>query len=111
MKSKNKKGVVTTAPSIREVRGDLAVLSKEMFLKEYGCSSAQYNRMLEQFGTEELISFLRHLLKQLITNEIECEPAELKRLVIDSYNKRIIKLCLYEYEKNNLCVCNFLGFA
>lgn len=112
MRNKKNKGVrVKPTPSLQQLRGDLATMPKDMFLMEYGCSDKEYDNYMEQFGSENLAEFLYDLTEKIISNEIQVSPAEIKQLVIRQYQSRIIKLCVYEYEKRNFIVSPYVGYC
>lgn len=113
MTSKSKKGGRKRPPvSIGTLRADLAIMDKYMFIDIYKCTDKQYYKCLEQFGAEDLAMFLYGLVRKLLSGEIECEPVGLRNIVIENYQLRIIKLSLYEYEKNgDNAVCDCLGYC
>lgn len=111
MNNKKKKGAgLKSAPSLQQLRGDLACLPKEIFQKEYSCSDEEYAVYMEQFGVEELASYLYVLTEKILSNEIQC-PDQLKPLVINQYQLRIINLIVYEYEKSNFVVSHYIGYC
>lgn len=111
MRNKNNKGVrVTPTPSLQQLRGDLAVMPKEIFIQEYQCSDDKYNKYIEQFGAEELADFVYVLTEKILSNEIEV-PARIRSLVVRQYQSRIIKLHLHEYEKRNFIVSPSIGYC
>lgn len=109
-KKKKKKGA-TSAPSLQQLRGDLAVMPKEIFQREHNCSDEEYALYIEQFGSEELASYLYSLTEKIISNEIQVRPEEIRKLVIQQYQYRIINLIVYEYEKSNFVVSHYIGYC
>lgn len=97
-------------PSLQQLRGDLAVMPKEIFIQEYQCSDDKYNKYIEQFGAEELADFVYDLTEKILSNEIEV-PSRIRPLVVQQYQSRIIKLHLYEYEKRNFIVSHSIGYC
>lgn len=110
MRNKKKKGA-TSAPSLQQLRGDLAVMPKEIFQREHNCSDEEYDLYMEQFGSEELASYLYSLTEKIISNEIQVRPEEIRKLVIQQYQYRIINLIVYEYEKSNFVVSHYIGYC
>lgn len=112
MRNKNNKGVrVMPTPSLQQLRGDLAIMPKEIFIQEYQCSDDKYNEYIKQFGAEELADFVCDLTEKILSNEIKVVPARIRSLVVQQYQLRIIKLRLYEYEKRNFIVSPFVGYC
>lgn len=110
MRNKKKKGA-DVAPSLQQLRGDLAVMPKEIFQREHNCSDEEYDLYMEQFGSEELASYLYSLTEKIISNEIQVRPEEIRKLIIQQYQYRIINLIVYEYEKSNFVVSHYIGYC
>lgn len=102
-------GVIPT-PQLSKLRADLAVLDACSFMEEYKCSYEEYHNIMKEFSVSGIVSFLASVTKDLIEGKIKVEPEDLRGYIISRYQLRMVKLYLYDYEKD-YAVCNILGHA